>query len=89
MTIQQTTTYVPPALRAAKPKHAATTNLMAKRFAGGALLSAAIAGGGFAAAPLAGLSGLGSTGVAQAAPCATDDFCVPGRRGRTRAVRRR
>src|SRR4051794_30422334 len=72
VTIQQTTVYVPPALRSTRPKHAGPASAMAKRFAGGALLSAAIAGG-FAAAPLAGFSGLGNTGTAQAA-CAPNDF---------------
>ena len=76
MTIQQNTTYVPPALRAAKPKHAATRNLTAKRFAGGAILSAAIAGGALRrrTARRSGRSGRGSTGTAQAAPCATGRF---------------
>ena len=46
---------------------------MAKRFAGGAVLSAAIASGAFVIAPLAGLNGIGNTGIAQAA-CAPDDF---------------
>ena len=80
MSIDQTkTATVPPALRA-RPKHAETRGLAAKRFAGGAVLSAAIAGGAFAAGPLAGLAGLdgvnvGSTGTAQAAPCVTGLFC--------------
>ena len=79
MSIDQTnTTIVPPALRARPKKHAAPRNRAAKRFAGGAVLSAAIAGGAFAAGPLAGLAGLddvGSTGTAQAAPCVTGLFC--------------
>ena len=81
MSIEQTNTItVPPALRARPKKHAAPRNRAAKRFAGGAVLSAAIAGGAFAAGPLAGLAGLdgvnvGSTGTAAAAPCVTGLFC--------------
>ena len=73
----QNNTHIPPALRAAKPMRAAPKGNGAKRAAGGAIVSAALAGGGaFVAGPLAGLSGLsglGSTGTAQAAPCAEND----------------
>ncbi len=77
MTIQQTHTHIPPALRAAKPKHEATRSVATKRLAGGAVLSAAIASGAFVIAPLAGLSSIGAAGIAQAAPCADGDIaCV-------------
>ena len=72
MTMELANTRVPPALRAAKPKHAAPSGIAAKRLAGGAMLSAAIAGGAFAAGPLVGLG----SGTAVAAPCAEGDlFC--------------
>ena len=71
MTIQQNSAYVPPALRATKPKHAAPRGIAAKRFARGAILSVALAGGGaFVAGPLAGLG----AGTAEAAPCAPGDL---------------
>ena len=67
--VEQNATYVPPALRAAKPKHAASRSHTAKRVAGGAVVSAALATG---FAGLGSLTGL-NTGIAQAA-CAPDDF---------------
>ena len=77
MTIHQNNTYVPPALRAAKPKHAASRSHTAKRVAGGAIVSAALATG---FAGLGSLSGL-NTGTAQAA-CQPDDFlCLAGEGG--------
>ena len=72
MTIEQNNTYVPPALRAAKPKHAAPKGNGAKRAAGGAIVSAALAGGFFAAGLSTGLN----TGTAKADTCAPSDiFC--------------
>ena len=65
----QNNTYVPPALRAAKPKHAETRSHTAKRVAGGAIVSAALATG---FAGLGALSGF-NTGTAQAA-CQPNDF---------------
>ena len=83
MSIEISNATVPPALRAAKPKKAGVSNAAAKRFARGAILSVAIAGGGaFVAGPLAGLSGVGSMGTAQAAPCAPSDIaCLAGEAG--------
>ena len=85
MTIQQNNTYVPPALRAAKPKHAAPKGNGAKRAAGGAIVSAALAGGFFAAGLSTGLN----TGTAKAAPCAPSDDLLPGHQRRLRAAGRR
>ena len=76
MTIQQNNTYVPPALRAAKPKHAASRSVTARRVAGGAIVSAALATG---FAGLGSLTGL-NTGIAQAA-CAPNDFLCQAQEG--------
>ena len=69
MTIHQNNTYVPPALRAARPKHAETRSHTARRVAGGAIVSAALATG---FAGLGALSGF-NTGTAHAA-CQPNDF---------------
>ncbi len=69
MTIDHSNAYVPPALRAGGPKHSAAKPLTAKRMAGGAIVSAALATG---FAGLGSLSGF-NAGVAQAA-CAPNDF---------------
>src|SRR6476659_4361751 len=72
MTIEQRNTYVPPALRAAKPKHTASRSTTAQRVTRGAIVSAALAGGWFAI----GLCTGANTATAQAAPCAaTDQLC--------------
>ena len=77
MSIDYNNAYVPPALRSASPKHAASRTLTARRVAGGAIVSAALATG---FAGLGSLSGL-NTGTAHAA-CAPNDFlCQAGEGG--------
>src|ERR1700750_3103150 len=67
--IEPANTTAPPALRARRPKHAAPSHLSTKRLAGGAMLSAALAGG-----TLFGLA----TGTAEAAPCWGSSCNTPG-----------
>ncbi len=68
--IELTNNAAPPALRAKAPKHAAPASYTTKRFAGGALLSAAVAAGTFGVGLTSGMN----TGTAEAAPCAANDF---------------
>ena len=75
MSTQLSNNYVPPALRGSTPRHAGDRTLTARRVAGGAIVSAALATG------FAGLGTLaGFTGIAQAA-CAPNDFLCQAQEG--------